>query len=121
MSYTLNGHCIGALSVRSFVHPSVSQSIGPSIGPFVVSSAGYMHRCLPVRLVFETSASKPACLELYYLDIFNCHCPLYLTIRTCKKIYTAVSSWLKPAIPFHSTYNLGKNYRTNLEISRLFH
>ena len=93
MSYTLNMHCIGALSVRSFVCLSVSQSVGPSICPLVGSPAGpstgyalyrgfvsvffclsvsqsvsqsigplvgspagssigWMHRCLPVRLVY---------------------------------------------------------------------
>ncbi len=35
------------------VCPSVSQSVGPSIGPFVGPSAGWMHRCLPVRLVIQ--------------------------------------------------------------------
>ena len=48
---TSNIHCIGASSVRSFVRPSVSQSVGPSISPFVDPSTGWMHRCLPVRLV----------------------------------------------------------------------
>ena len=47
MSYTLNIHCTGILSVRSFVRVSVSQSVGSSIGPFVGpsagSSAGWMH------------------------------------------------------------------------------
>ena len=51
MSYTLNIHHKRALSVRSSVRPSVSQSVGPSIGHFVSPSAGWMHRCLPVRLV----------------------------------------------------------------------
>ena len=35
MLYTLDIHCIGALSVRCFVCPSVSQSVGLSIGPFI--------------------------------------------------------------------------------------
>ena len=51
MSYTLNMHCKGAFSVCSSVRPSVSLSVGPSIGPFVGPSTGWMHRCLPVRLV----------------------------------------------------------------------
>ncbi len=56
-----------ALSVRSFVclsvclsvYLSVSQSVGPSIDTLVGSPAGpsigWMHRCLPVRLVFHTT------------------------------------------------------------------
>ena len=41
--------------------PSVSQSVSPSIGPLVGSpggpSIGWMHRCLPVRLVIFDSVS----------------------------------------------------------------
>ena len=61
MLYTLDIHCIGTLLVRSFVRLSVSQSIGSSFGPFVGRpighSAGWMHRCLPVRLVRCVHAS----------------------------------------------------------------
>ena len=39
----------------SFACPSLSQSVRPSIGPFIGPStgpsAGWMNRCLPVRLV----------------------------------------------------------------------
>ena len=37
--------------VSPFFCPSIRQSVGPSIGPFVGPSAGWVHRCLPVRLV----------------------------------------------------------------------
>ena len=47
-------HLIGALSVPSFVRLSVGQPDSSSIGPFVGPSAGWMHRCLPVRLVKNT-------------------------------------------------------------------
>ena len=60
MSYTLNIHCIWALSVRSFVSLSVRHSVGPSIGPFIDSSAGWMHCCLPVRRVFASLGQKEA-------------------------------------------------------------
>ena len=39
--------------VSAFFCPSVHQSVDLSIGPFVGPSAGWMHRCLPVRLVFK--------------------------------------------------------------------
>ena len=53
MSNSLHVDCIGAFSVRSFVRLSVSQSVGPTIGPFFGPSIGWMHRCLPVRLVIN--------------------------------------------------------------------
>ena len=95
MWYTLNIHCIGALSVRSFVRLSVSQSFGLSIGPSAGPSAGpssghlsghssshssshsfshssshssgWMHRCLPVRLVNKEfcPAVHRFCFQLY--------------------------------------------------------
>ena len=47
----LDMHCLGALSVRSFVCLSVGSSIGPLVGSPAGPSTGWMHHCLPVRLV----------------------------------------------------------------------
>ena len=64
-------HCLGVLSVHSFVCLCVSQSVGPSIGPLVGSPAGpslgWMHRCLPVRLVLSIFTHNQAIVPYWLL------------------------------------------------------
>lgn len=103
MSYNLNKHCIGALSFHFFVRLSVSQSNGPSIGPFVSPSTVKMHHFFPVRLVLMPSNHfREKQVTLSYLDasVVLSACPsIHPSVRL--SVQTSFHHFVRPSVrPF---------------------
>ena len=64
--------------VSPFFCLSVCQLVGPSIGSFIGPSTGWMHRCLPVRLVIEIMTYDLT--SLYRLTLYVSKFPLWCDI-----------------------------------------